>query len=44
MEAAWRVVDPIVGEVGPLLPYARGSWGPDSSSLLPAAEAWHDPA
>jgi glucose-6-phosphate 1-dehydrogenase len=44
VEAAWRVVDPIVGEVGPLLPYARGSWGPDSSSLLPAGEAWHDPA
>jgi glucose-6-phosphate 1-dehydrogenase len=44
VEAAWRVVDPIVGEVGPLLPYACGSWGPDSSSLLPAAEAWHDPA
>ena len=44
VEAAWRVIDPIVGEVGPLLPYARGSWGPDSSSLLPASEAWHDPA
>jgi glucose-6-phosphate 1-dehydrogenase len=44
VEAAWRVVDSIVGEVGPLLPYARGSWGPDSSSLLPAGEAWHDPA
>ena len=44
VEAAWRIVDPIVGEVGPLLPYARGSWGPDSSSLLPASEAWHDPA
>ena len=44
VEAAWRVVDPIVGEVGPLLPYARGSWGPDSSPLLPAGEAWHDPA
>jgi glucose-6-phosphate 1-dehydrogenase len=44
VEAAWRVVDPIVGEVGPLLPYTRGSWGPDSSALLPAGEAWHDPA
>ncbi|HTR92131.1 MAG TPA: glucose-6-phosphate dehydrogenase (NADP(+)) [Trebonia sp.] len=44
VEAAWRVIDPIVGEVGPLLPYARGSWGPDSSSLLPAGEAWHNPA
>jgi glucose-6-phosphate 1-dehydrogenase len=44
VEAAWRVVDPIVGEVGPLLPYARGSWGPDTSSLLPAGQSWHDPA
>ena len=31
VEAAWRVVDPILGEVGPLVPYARGSWGPDAN-------------
>jgi glucose-6-phosphate 1-dehydrogenase len=43
VEAAWRVVDPVLGEVGPVLPYARGSWGPDSSSLLPAAGTWYDP-
>ena len=44
VEASWRVVDPVVGDVGPVVPYARGSWGPDSSSLLPAGESWHDPA
>jgi glucose-6-phosphate 1-dehydrogenase len=43
VEAAWRVVDPVLGEVGPVLRYPRGSWGPDASSLLPAGEAWYDP-
>jgi glucose-6-phosphate 1-dehydrogenase len=43
VEAAWRVVDPVLGDVGPVTPYARGSWGPDASSLLPAGEAWYDP-
>ncbi len=45
VEAAWRVVDPVLGDVGPVHPYARGSWGPEqASSLLPAGEAWHNPA
>jgi glucose-6-phosphate 1-dehydrogenase len=44
VEASWRVVDPAVGDVGQVIPYARGSWGPDASSLLPAGEGWHDPA
>ncbi|HEY3877533.1 MAG TPA: glucose-6-phosphate dehydrogenase [Trebonia sp.] len=44
VEASWRVVDPAVGDIGPVVPYARGSWGPDASFLLPAGEAWHDPA
>jgi glucose-6-phosphate 1-dehydrogenase len=43
VEAAWRVVDPVLGDVGPVVPYQRGSWGPDASSLLPAGEAWYDP-
>jgi glucose-6-phosphate 1-dehydrogenase len=43
VEAAWRVVDPVLGEVGPVLRYARGSWGPDASSLLPAGETWYSP-
>ena len=45
VEAAWRVVDPVLGDVGPVHPYVRGSWGPEqASSVLPAGEAWHDPA
>jgi glucose-6-phosphate 1-dehydrogenase len=44
VEAAWRVVDPVVGNVGPVVPYARGSWGPDSSALLPEGATWHDPS
>jgi glucose-6-phosphate 1-dehydrogenase len=45
VEAAWRVVQPVLGDVVPVLPYARGSWGPaEADSLLPAGESWHDPA
>ena len=45
VEASWRVVDPVLGNVVPVQPYARGSWGPDqAASLLPADETWHDPA
>jgi glucose-6-phosphate 1-dehydrogenase len=43
VDAAWRVVDPILGEVGPLVPYERGSWGPDATSLIPADETWYNP-
>jgi glucose-6-phosphate 1-dehydrogenase len=43
VEASWRVVDPVLGDVGPVAPYARGSWGPDASSLLPPGETWSDP-
>jgi glucose-6-phosphate 1-dehydrogenase len=44
VEAAWAVVDPVLGQVGPLTQYARGTWGADSTSLLPAGESWYDPA
>ena len=45
VEAAWRVVDPVVGDTGPVHPYARGSWGPDqATSLLPPGETWHNPS
>jgi len=44
VEAAWRVVAPVLGDVVPVHPYARGSWGPEqASSLLPAGEAWYNP-
>jgi glucose-6-phosphate 1-dehydrogenase len=45
VEAAWRVVDPVVGDATPVHPYARGTWGPgEADRLLPDREAWHDPA
>ncbi|HEY6311283.1 MAG TPA: glucose-6-phosphate dehydrogenase [Streptosporangiaceae bacterium] len=45
VEAAWRVVDPVLGDVVPVHPYARGSWGPAQAvGLLPAGDAWHDPS
>jgi glucose-6-phosphate 1-dehydrogenase len=44
VEAAWRVVQPVLGDVVPVQPYARGSWGPDQADkLLPEGDAWHDP-
>ncbi len=45
VEAAWRVVDPVLGDVVPVHPYARGSWGPaQAAGLLPAGKTWYDPA
>jgi glucose-6-phosphate 1-dehydrogenase len=45
VEAAWRVVDPVLGDVTPVRPYARGSWGPEEADrLLPSGDTWHDPA
>jgi glucose-6-phosphate 1-dehydrogenase len=45
VEAAWEIVDPVLGDVGPVHPYARGSWGPkEADRLLPERDTWHDPA
>ena len=45
VEAAWQVVDPVLGDATPVHPYTRGSWGPaDADALLPAGDAWHNPA
>src|SRR3954464_7802324 len=44
VEAAWRVVDPILGGDVPLHSYPRGSWGPkEAEQLLPDGITWHDP-
>ncbi len=46
VESSWRVVDPVLASVNASVPVVRydcGSWGPDSSSLLPPGETWHDP-
>ena len=44
VEAAWRVVQPVLDDVVPVQPYARASWGPSQADALVAAgESWHDP-
>ena len=45
VEAAWEVVDPVLGDVTPVHTYPRGSWGPkEADRLLPGRDTWHDPA
>ncbi|WP_328998882.1 glucose-6-phosphate dehydrogenase [Kribbella sp. NBC_00709] len=45
VEAAWRVVEPVLGDVVPVVPYAKNSWGPkEADALLPPGASWHDPA
>ncbi len=45
VEAAWRVVDPVLGDAVPVHRYPRDSWGPkEADSLLPPGVPWHDPA
>ena len=44
VEAAWRVVDPVLGDATPVHPYGKGTWGPEEADrLLPDRDAWHDP-
>jgi glucose-6-phosphate 1-dehydrogenase len=45
VEAAWRIVDPILDLPQAPVTYRRGSWGPKAADLLvPAGEHWHAPA
>jgi glucose-6-phosphate 1-dehydrogenase len=45
VEAAWEIVDPVLGDVVPVHPYARDSWGPkEADRLVPAGDTWRDPA
>nr|WP_041661782.1 glucose-6-phosphate dehydrogenase [Acidimicrobium ferrooxidans] len=34
VEEAWRIVDPILAHPNPVVPYRRGSWGPDGVVAL----------
>jgi glucose-6-phosphate 1-dehydrogenase len=44
VEAQWRIVEPILGNVTPVSFYERGSWGPtEASSLLAEGDEWHNP-
>jgi glucose-6-phosphate 1-dehydrogenase len=45
VEEAWRIVDPVLGDVAPVHEYEPGSWGPPQASALIAADGrWSDPS
>lgn len=44
VEAAWRIVDGILVDHPPAIPYERGTWGPAGAQALTAADHWHDPS
>ena len=44
VEAAWEVVEPILGDVTPVHAYAPYSWGPRDADALTAADGgWYNP-
>jgi glucose-6-phosphate 1-dehydrogenase len=44
VEAAWRVIDPILHSSDPVEEYVPGTWGPAAARAVVAGdEGWHDP-
>ena len=44
VEAAWRVVDPILGNVPPVAKYKANTWGPPAAEQIVAGDdGWHNP-
>lgn len=44
VEAAWAVMEPVLGNVVPLTPYEPGTWGPEpSQALIGSDQTWQDP-
>jgi glucose-6-phosphate 1-dehydrogenase len=43
VEAAWRVVDPVLTSNIPVLEYECGTWGPAAAAQVVKADTWHDP-
>jgi glucose-6-phosphate 1-dehydrogenase len=44
VEAAWRVVDPILTAGPPVQEYDQGTWGPPAATdIIDGDDTWHDP-
>jgi glucose-6-phosphate 1-dehydrogenase len=44
IERLWEVVQPVLDDPPPALPYEPGSWGPDAAQELIAPRRWHLPS
>jgi glucose-6-phosphate 1-dehydrogenase len=45
VEAAWRIVDPILGDQTPVYEYDKGTWGPaEATYVLAGNSRWFDPS
>jgi glucose-6-phosphate 1-dehydrogenase len=44
VEAAWRVVDPVLGNATPVQEYEPNTWGPpEADALIADGHGWHNP-
>jgi glucose-6-phosphate 1-dehydrogenase len=44
VEAQWRIVEPVLGNVTPFYTYLPGTWGPEEAAQLMASDGpWSDP-
>ena len=43
VEAAWRIVEPVLSHRDPACAYEVGTWGPPEADLLLAGGRWHNP-
>jgi glucose-6-phosphate 1-dehydrogenase len=44
VEAAWKVVDPVLGNVTPVYDYAPNTWGPsEADRIIERDGGWHNP-
>ena len=44
VEAAWEVVEPILGKVSPVYQYAPNTWGPpEADRIIERDGGWHNP-
>ncbi len=41
VERGWEIIDPVLRDPPPVLPYAAGGWGPDAADALPSPSHWH---
>ena len=43
IEAAWRVVDPILDQATPVFMYEPNTWGPPEAERIKPPDGWHNP-